>query len=485
MTVAGGVAAADLMDRAGQAVADAIFKRWSPLPVVVLCGPGNNGGDGFVVARQLKAAGWPVRVAAMGSKHQRPAAAAEQARRWDGDLLALTPAAIDAAGLVVDAVFGAGFSVGPGSRTARADRVDSQPAATLRAGAARGLPIVAIDLPSGVDADTGAGSDAVAATLTVTFFRKKPGHLLQPGRQLCGEVEVADIGIDAGLLETLQPTCFENHPELWRSAWPAGAADSHKFMRGHALVWGGWPLSGAARLAARAAARMGAGLTTVAVDSHGGDTALAVYASSLLSIMPRPVADAPALQRLLDDPRINALLIGPGAGTASHVRQAVLAFLASRRPTVLDADALNAFADAPAQLWQAIGAAGPCVLTPHEGEFSRLFDDRGDKVSRARQAARLAAAVLVLKGSDTVIAAPDGRSVINANAPPRLATAGAGDVLAGFITGLLAQGMPAFEAACAAVWLHGAAAQRFGPGLIADDLPEWLPGVLAETGLGC
>jgi NAD(P)H-hydrate epimerase len=369
--------------------------------------------------------------------------------------------------LIVDGLFGAGLS----------RPLEGASADVLADAAKRRIPIVAIDVPSGVVGDTGVSLGAVPSVLTVTFFRKKPGHLLQPGRRLCGELVVADIGTPASVLAQVQPESFENVPELWRAALPVLHTDGNKYTRGHALIWGGWPITGAARMAALAAARAGAGLTTVAVP----EAALPVYAGALTSIMVRPIAARSDLERLLSDPRHTGLLIGPGAGLGPDTQARVISMLKTRRATVLDADALTSFQHDAAILFGAID--GPCVLTPHEGEFVRLFggvvDPAGDKLTRTRAAARLSGACVILKGSDTVIAAPDGRAIINTNAPPTLATGGSGDVLAGFVLGLLTQGMEPLLAAAAAVWLHGAAAGRFGPGLIAEDLPGLLPGVLS------
>ena len=469
LTVASGISGIALMENAGRPVALAITQRWAPRPVIVLCGPGSNGGDGFVAARRLAEADWPVRVALLVPRDQLRGEAAYHAALWRGPVEVLAPAALDGAELVVDAIFGAGLS--------RA--LDGAAAQTLAAAAARRMAIVAVDVPSGLMGDTGTGMGAVAAGLTVTFFRKKPGHLLQPGRTLCGEVVVADIGTPASVFDEVRPDTFENDPALWVDALPALQADGNKYTRGHALICGGYPTTGAARMAARAAARAGAGLVTIAVS----DTALPVYAAALTSVMVAPVADTADFDRLLADIRYSGLLIGPGAGIDDITRARVLAILKTARPTVLDADALSAFKDDPETLFGAI--AGPCVLTPHDGEFARLFDTAGDKLTRARAAAYRSGAVIVLKGSDTVIAAPDGRAIINANAPPTLATGGAGDVLAGIVLGLLAQGMEPFLAAAAAVWMHGAAATAFGPGLIAEDLPELLPQVLRQLRLGC
>jgi ADP-dependent NAD(P)H-hydrate dehydratase / NAD(P)H-hydrate epimerase len=461
LTVASGKTVIELMENAGSAVARAIEKRWSVRRVIVLCGPGNNGGDGFAAARHLSETGWPVRIALLGSCDHLAGAARHHAELWLGTIEPLTPAVLDGAELVVDAIFGAGLS-----RALEGSSVE-----TLAAAARRELPIVAIDVPSGLMGDTGEALGAVASVLTVTFFRKKPGHLLLPGRLLCGEVVVADIGISRSVLEQIFPNTFENDPCLWIGNLPRPQGGGNKYSRGHALISGGYPMTGAARMAARAAARAGAGLTTIAVSS----LALPVYAAALTSIMVQPLATPEDFECLLDDSHYKAFLIGPGAGTGDETRARVLAMLETGRPTVLDADALTTFTDDPLTLDQAI--TGSCVLTPHDGEFHRLFDPSGDKLTRTRVAARRSGAIIILKGSDTVITAPDGRSVINSNAPPTLATAGAGDVLSGIVLGLLAQGMEPFLAASAAVWLHGAAATEFGPGLIAEDLPDLLPGV--------
>ncbi len=462
LTVAAGTPATELMENAGRAVAREIGQRWPARPVAVLCGPGNNGGDGFVAARHLAEAGWPVRIALLGPRDHLTDEARQHAERWRGAVEPLTPAVLDRAELVVDAIFGAGLS-----------RALEGPAAdTLTAAARRGLPIVAIDVPSGLMGDTGEALGAAAAVLTVTFFRKKPGHLLLPGRLLCGEVVVADIGIPPSVLNQIVPDTFENDPGLWVADLPRPHDGGNKYTRGHALISGGYPMTGAARMAARATARAGAGLTTIAVP----EIALPIYAAALTSIMVHPLAAPEDFDHLLGDRRFSGFLIGPGAGAGAETRTRALAMLGTGRPTLLDADAITAFQDDPSSLDRAI--VGPCVLTPHDGEFHRLFDPSGDKLTRTRAAAHRSGAFVVLKGSDTVIAAPDGRAIVNANAPPTLATAGAGDVLSGIMLGLLAQGMEPFLAAAAAVWLHGAAAVAFGPGLIAEDLPDLLPGVL-------
>jgi NAD(P)H-hydrate epimerase len=492
--VAGGVAGLTLMENAGRAVAETAAElagNRSGAVIAVVCGPGNNGGDGFVAARMLRERGHDVRVCLLGRREALKDDAAAMAARWPGEVAAASGEVLAGADVIVDALFGAGLS--------RA--VDGAAADMVKAINASGRPVVAVDVPSGLDGTTGMAEGAVVqATCTVTFFRRKPGHVLLPGRRLCGEVRLAGIGMPERVLEEVRPHTYANDPALWAAAWPRPSADAHKYTRGHAVVVSGPAEStGAARLAARGALRIGAGLVTLV----GSPSATAINATHMTAVMVRALASDSALAEFLLDQRRNAVLIGPGAGVGGATAASVLTVLGSAAAVVLDADALTSFApgeteapvkaaglgfvvrDAdpePAQegLFAAIRArTAPAVLTPHEGEFRRLFGEvPGSKLERARQAAASSGAIVILKGPDTVIADPDGRAVINENAPPWLATAGSGDVLAGFVTGLLAQRMPAFEAACAAVWMHGECANRFGVGLIAEDLPEQLPGVL-------
>jgi hydroxyethylthiazole kinase-like uncharacterized protein yjeF len=465
--IAAGTPGSLLMQNAGNAVVREITRRWSPRPVTVLCGPGNNGGDGFVVATALAHTGWPVRVALLNRREELRDDARLFAERWSGGVEPVTPAAIEGAALVVDALFGSGLR----------RRLDGQVVDTLAAVTRRGLPLVAIDVPSGVMGDSGESVGAAPAACTVTFARKKPGHVLLPGRDLCGEVVVADIGIPPAAFDSLSIDTWENDPSLWRAELPRAKSTGNKYTRGHALLCGGYPLTGAARMAARAAARIGAGLTTIAVP----EAAFSVYAAALTSIMVQPLARDGDLARLLSDSRYTAFLIGPGAGVTDSTRAAALEILGKARPVLLDADAITVFASKADQLARAI--RGPCVMTPHDGEFARVFPTQGDKLARARAAARQSGAVIVLKGADTVVAAADGRAIVNTNAPASLATAGSGDVLGGLILGLLAQGMEAFQAAAAGVWIHGAAAAGFGPGLLAEDLPDLVPAVLRQLEL--
>ena len=469
LTIAGGAAGIALMENAGRAVADAVAHRWSARPVTVLCGPGNNGGDGFVAARLLAERGWPVRLALLGSVAAVRGDAAQAAARWPGAVEPLDLAALQGAALVVDGIFGAGL--------ARA--IEGLTATVIDAVNERQLPVVAIDVPSGVDGASGEmRGRAPQAALTVTFFRKKPGHLLLPGRGCCGEALLAQIGIPDAVLEQILPDTGANDPEWWLDGFPWPSLESHKYSRGHALVAGGAIMTGAARLAARAAARLGAGLVTVAAP----EAAFPIYSAALTGVIIHPVKGLDDFRALLADPRRNAALIGPGAAVGEATREKVLAILGAGKRTVLDADALTSFSENPGTLFEAVHSS--CVMTPHAGEFARLFDTTGSKLEQARRAARQSGAVILLKGADTVVAAPDGRATINASAPPYLATAGSGDVLAGMVLGLLAQGMEPFAAAAAAVWVHGAAALSFGPGLVAEDLLDAIPPVLrglAET----
>jgi len=471
LSVEAGVPSLELMEAAGRAVADVvqICAETAGHRVLILCGPGNNGGDGFVAARLLKDVGLDVRVVLLGTTTALQGDAQVMAHRYDGAIEKLDPTAIEDSDVIVDALFGAGLS-----RPISGVAADVIAAANLH-----NAPTVSVDVPSGLNGDTGAAEGPVIqATQTVTFFRLKPGHLLLPGRRLCGDTSVADIGTPVEVLETIKPQAAHNTPQLWSAQLPLLQSDGHKYDQGHAVVVSGPATgTGAARLAARGALRVGSGLVTVASPVD----AININAAQLTAIMLEAFASLAGLKHILSDSRKNAVLIGPGRGVFPETRDEVYTVLQSGAATVLDADALSVFADLQDQLGKAIRQQPdrPVVLTPHEGEFARLFPDlSGTKLERARHAAQTLDAVVVLKGADTVIASPDGRAAINDNAPATLATAGSGDVLAGMICGLLAQGMPGFEASCAAVWLHGAAAARFGAGLIAEDLPEQLPRVL-------
>src|SRR5580658_9351011 len=473
-----------LMERAGLAVADEAARRAKARGrIVVLCGPGGNGGDGFIAARLLMSRGYEVELGLFGRREALKGDPALAAARYEGPVL--DAAAIDPGGgdCVIDALFGAGLARDiDGEAKAIIERVN--------AFARGGGPVVAVDAPSGVDGETGAVRGvAVEASASVTFFRLKPGHLLLPGRVLCGPIRLADIGIPDAALARIAPQAFVNAPAVWRGTLPRANAESHKYARGAVLVLSGSAhRTGAARLAARAALRSGAGIVTLASPPD----AVAVNSAHLTAVMVAPFASTSEFEALLADERRRAIALGPGAGVGPALRKLVAAALvrpAERRTIVLDADALTNFAGDAARLKALVARGGhAAVMTPHEGEFARLFDGApevrldDDKLTRARAAARFMGAVVLIKGVDTVVAAPDGRATIGFDLPPWLATAGSGDVLAGLVSGLAAQGMPPFEAASAAVWMHGACGRALGEGLIAEDLPEALPGVMRGLG---
>lgn len=456
-----GIAGETLMENAGTASANYIAETFAPCPTLVLCGTGNNGGDGFVAARQLKERGWGVTLSIVGDAGAIKGDAAIALEKWRGAGGTVMPyglALFQDKKLIVDALFGTGLD-----RPVKGPALDA-----IHAMNQSGIAIVSLDMPSGIDASTGGVMGAaVRAAHTVTFVRPKLGHVLLPGKRYTGALQLADIGVTG---ESSEATYFLNAPNLWQPAFPMLDLDSHKYLRGHAVVIGGGAhTTGAARLAALGALRAGAGLVSVASPPD----ALPIYAAALISVMTKPLE---MLDALLKDERVTAMLVGPGCGVSDDTAGQTLAILKQKKPCVIDADAISAFQDKPKRLFSAI--KGPAVLTPHEGEFSRLFTAEGSKAACAQEAAKQSGAAVVLKGNDTVIAAPDGRCAVNVNAPPWLATAGSGDVLAGIIAGLLAQGMPAWEAACAGVWMHGQAAATLGPGMIAEDLPGAMPAVL-------
>jgi hydroxyethylthiazole kinase-like uncharacterized protein yjeF len=461
--IAAGTPGHALMRRAGRAVADAIIARWSPRPTVVLCGPGDNGGDGFVAARLLAEAGWPVSVALIGEREALKGDAALAAADWPGAVAPLSPKVVAGAQLVIDALFGAGLS----------KPLDVVAAETLRIAETGGAVLVAVDLPSGLQGDVGQPLRyAPQAKLTITFHRKKPAHVLEPGRTLCGEIVLADIGLGASASRL-----FENHPDHWAAKIPWPTTQSHKNTRGRlAVVSGEMWSTGAARLAARAGLRIGAGVVTLLSPPD----ALAVNAAHIEAVMLRPFDTDMELEAAAA--HADAAIIGPAAGVNEATVSNLFALARTGAALVVDADALTAFRDDPAELFSVLDRDD--VLTPHVGEFERIFPgllkSAPERITAARQAAHRAHGVVLIKGPDTVIAAPDGRCAVSTNGTPWLATAGSGDVLAGFIGGLIAQGMDSFEAACAAVWIHAQAGALHGPGLISEDLPGLAPTVLRE-----
>ena len=485
-TTAGGIDSYDLMQSAGQAVFQECIRLWpDALRIAVLCGHGNNGGDGYAVARLYRQSGRKVYCFFDLPPHDYTDVrqALDDYRAEGGDTLLLSkfdPLQFD---LIIDAFYGAGLARDVTGAIADCIDVLNQ----------SGKPVCAIDLPSGVSGLAGqVMGSAVQALHTVTFFRKKPGHLLQPGRVFCGEVHVCDIGIEATVLSTISVSLYENRPELWCDVLPIVQINAHKFTRGHVGVFSGEMLStGAARLSAAAAARSGAGLVTM-IAPHD---ALPVHVAHLTSTMLHALGETTDILRFIRARKVKAAVLGPAFGDLPKARDLVCTLLADSaaetalKCLVVDADGITAFNDQPQLLFSAAEQSDcAVVLTPHEGEFQRLFGGQvvsaASKVEKARQAAKLSHCIVIYKGPDTVIAAPDGRAAINSNGNALLATAGSGDVLTGIVAGLAAQGMPAFEAACAAVWIHAETANCFAEtapvGMIAEDMPELILKVWAK-----
>ncbi len=452
-----------LMEKAGAAVAAAALRLHpGARRFVVLCGPGNNGGDGYVAARLLRDSGAPAEIFHLGdpAKLKGDAARARATCALQGaDIGQYEPKPGD---LVIDGLFGAGL----------ARDVPPEVADLIHRIARAGIPVIAIDLPSGLDGRTGAVLGAAfRAAHTVTFMTRKPGHLLIPGRELCGILEVFDIGIPGRIIRAqTNGLVAENTPDAWGAVMPTEQMETHKYKRGHLVVFSGEASkTGASRMSAMSGMKAGAGLVTIAAPTE----ALAANSAHLTAIMLHAIDDAGALEDWLGDTRLQTFVLGPGFGIGKKARKFVS--LLSKRHLVLDADGISSFRDDPQVLFDLFKGEPRLVLTPHDGEFARLFpdiaaDEKAGKVDKALAAASRANAAIIYKGADTVIASPDGRALINTNAPVWLATAGSGDVLAGIIGGLLAQGVPAFEAAAAGVWLHGEAGNRAGKGLTAEDL---------------
>lgn len=464
-----GVSGEALMETAGAKCVQEIEKNFEKAKTLVMAGTGNNGGDGFVIARILQEKGWDVSLGLFGQLEKLKGEAKIAADKYEGkvkNLYDLDPGEFD---LVVDSIFGTGL----------VRNIEGELAGYFKKVE---MPVFAVDMPSGVCSDTGELKGcALKVETTVTFQRKKLGQVLMPGREYCGKVIVHDIGLSEEVIQKMGIDIFENEPSLWLERFPWPERGDNKYSKGHAvIVGGGVEATGAARLSAasaEASLRAGAGLVTVVCDSES----LKIYAQSLTAVMTKVVDEIEGFKEILADERKNAVLIGPGAGVNEKTKEMVLAPLEAGKDVVLDADSLTVFKDNPQELFEAIKRSKvQVVMTPHEGEFKRLFDFDGEKTERVRKASELSGSVVLLKGADTVIAELDGKVAINDNAPPTLATAGSGDVLAGIIVGLIAQGMNGFDAACAGAWIHGEAANKFGPGLIAEDLPDLIPEVLKD-----
>ena len=464
---------ADLMEAAGRAVSRDIIKNCAGSKALILCGPGNNGGDGFVIARHLKDTAWTVQVALLGAIDSLQGDAYHMAKRWNGKVEPLTADVVADQDVIVDAIFGTGLS----------KEIKNDVKAVIERSNDTKAAKIAVDIPSGIKGDTGEVLGvAFQADKTVTFCRMKPAHLLYPGRGYCGDVIVADIGISNRTVDAVQPDIFLNMPSLWGRHFPIIQKNAHKYDKGHAVVVSGDSIhTGACRLAAMASLRIGAGLVSVSSP----EDALSIHASHLTAVM---IKRREQLNEDLADSRLNVWCIGPGAGLTVETKKNVLSIINAGKNAIFDADALSVFEDNPRQLYDAIQSRvdEQYVLTPHAGEFGRIFPylKKLDKITATRNAAKLSKAVVIYKGADTVIASPDGRTCISNNGPASLDTAGTGDVLAGVVTGLMAQNMPAYEAACAGVWIHGECANEFGAGLVSEDLQGLIPRVLKRLLIG-
>ena len=465
-----------LMERAGQAIADIVLNDYRQCrKIAVLCGPGNNGGDGYMAAHILKSHGFEPTIFALGTP--RAGSDAEKAAAlWGAKHLAFdnfsSPQDFD---VVIDALYGAGL-----------DRpLEQSLQEKLKRLNESGIPVIAVDLPSGVFGQNGAiKGEAVKASKTVTFFRLKPGHVCYPGRLQCGEIRLADIGIPEKVLETIKPTRFINFLSLWLKNWPKLDYDTHKYRRGHAVVFSGHQSStGAARLAAHAAARSGAGLVTIVSP----EDALLVHEMHLTSIMLKEMGSDTEILDFLENRKVRSVILGPAFGSLERALSIIEVVLLKSKifTLVLDADALTAMAGKSEEIFALIKRSPVnVILTPHEGEFQRVFPSVAhmedlSRIEKAAKAATDSGSVIVYKGADTIIASPDGRLAVNVNGTPFLATAGSGDVLSGIIGGLSAQKMLPFEAACAGVFLHARCAEYFGYGMIAEDIVSAIPLVLS------
>jgi len=474
--VEAGVAGLTLMENAGRGITKQITERFKSCPVLILCGPGNNGGDGYVAARLLSKMGWNVRVLAFGDPETLRGDAAEMYRLYRGDVGSLTGASdYEGEELLIDAVFGAGF---------RGD-LPSPVACLLQRSKKEGAAVVAVDVPSGINGASGEVSEgAIAADLTVTFFRAKTGHYLLPAREYIGELAIIDIGIPEDVLDDLDIRVLKNDPSLWWDQMAQPEMTGHKYSRGHlAVCGGGVSATGAARIAARCGLRAGAGAVTVVSPP----SALMIYSTALEAVMVTAIKDAGELEDWLRAKRIGAVVIGPGSGVTERTREFVLAALQTSATVILDADALTVFQDDPETLFEAIHdkKSGEVVLTPHEAEFARLFNVSGHNLEKCKKAAKISGAVTLLKGATTVVASPSGDAVLNVNAPPWLATAGSGDALAGLIGGLILGGSSAFMAVSGAVWVHGEAGNLFGRGLLAEDIEGRIPEIFQKLDDKC
>lgn len=470
-----GISGYELMQNAGKAVAEMLAyyigtPLEAPQPIIILCGPGNNGGDGFVAAQFLKEWGYLVSLRCSVGIDTLTGDAGTAAEEWDGSVDAFDTKNFGDSAAIVDCLFGVGLN----------KPIEGDVAEIITEVNAADTFVLSVDIASGLDANTGQpNGDCIKADATITFNFKKPAHLIAPGRFLSGgsdNIHVAAIGVPIAAIVDLETNISENLPSLWGRAFPFSGPQTHKYDRGHMLVLGGRePTLGASRLASIAGLRTGAGLVTLAAPTE----TYAVQASALMDVMVRRFDSSFGFMGIVNDPRIRAVLIGPGSGLGEKTVELIQHVGAKDKKLVLDADALTSLVGRTDLISKL--KAGEVVLTPHEGEFAKLFptiEVNEDRIQAAREAAKATRATIVLKGVSTIVAAPDGRVSIATNAPAWLSIGGTGDVLSGIICGLMTQGMPAFEAASAGVWIHGEAGMRAGRGLIASDLLDVIPKVL-------
>ncbi|PHR58034.1 MAG: bifunctional ADP-dependent NAD(P)H-hydrate dehydratase/NAD(P)H-hydrate epimerase [Robiginitomaculum sp.] len=464
-----GVCGFQLMENAGNGMGRIIMARFAPKNACIVCGPGANGGDGYVVAKYLFEQGCAVSLLSLSPPNPNTVAAQMEARLPAGVQREVKTIPTDCE-IIIDCMFGAGL-----------DRpIIARPAVLIEQVNAHPAPVIAADLPSGINGDRAQpGTPSIIAAMTITFEVLKLAHVLEPARSQCGEIVVIDIGFPAGTIDQVEPIAVQNHPSLWPQIPVIPDMLSHKHNRGRLLVDCGGPLqSGAARLAARAGLRIGAGWVTLC----GTEDAMQVCANHETSIVLSVRQQGEPIAEVMRSQTPDCVLLGPAGGVGEAMKRQVLDLLQTGTATVLDADALTSFAEHPQDLLEACHAK--TVLLPHEGEFRRLFADlttkTGNKISRVKAAAQRAGCTVLLKGADSVMADADGRVVVNTHTSSWLATLGTGDVLAGMVAGLMAQGQGGFDALCAAVWLHGELGRQLGAGLIAEDLPGAIPAMLQQ-----
>ncbi|MDX1950377.1 MAG: NAD(P)H-hydrate dehydratase [Rickettsiales bacterium] len=474
-----GISNFTLMCNAGEKSADLVDKildyKKKGDAVYILCGVGNNGGDGYITARILKERGYDIRLSNIGDLRKVSELTLQamdfavssgiEIEEFDEDYL-------EQADLIIDAIFGIGLK-----RDITGDIAEIIEKINYAKNSQKNKFLVfSLDVPSGVCSNTGEVRNiAIQADYTISYQTPKIGCYLLPAKNYVGKIEVADIGIPDEAFSEIYNPYFINSTDLWLDKFPFPKLESHKYHKGHIVIDGGEEdFTGASRMASIASMRVGAGLATICAD----EKSLPIYATSMLSVMVKRLKEIEDLEKYIKLKKVNSAVLGCGSGFDILAPLRVYHCLEEKLACVIDADVFSIFQEKPKEFIKALKKNKKSVLTPHEGEFKRVFNVDGSKIERASKAAKLCDNVIVLKGNDTIIASPDGRIAVNNNAPTWLATAGSGDVLAGIIGGLLAQNMPSFEAACAGVWIHSECANILGQGLISEDLIDAIPLVL-------